>query len=248
MNLKALSPDLEGIGMLRKPSDTIMAILRHEEHAQTRKKKHQDHVHKMNAYERKMKEKEEKQQMRIKRLLVKTQYLAEATRHSNPALQAKLHEYEMLLRNNATIRGVHGDHVHLQDGRTVAINDFSHDGEGSHSHAPQLFLKDYIIKRLEKLVCREVHQTKDIVNLSNSVDKTIAELPAGSVINSATMIVPQAYLKNFRLSYNASESLPEDEKPLIATISRSDFKISLHKTNDEHVEKIRNFVRQIPGF
>ena len=121
---------------------------------------------------------------------MKTQYLAEATRHSNPSLQAKLYEYEMLLRNNATIKGVHGDHVHLSDGRTVGLSDLhgaEEDGGHKHSDLPAVFLKDYIIRRLGKVVSRELQACRDLIDSSNGKS---AELPVGSVINAATMIVP----------------------------------------------------------
>ena len=79
-------------------------------------------------------------QKNLMKLLARTQFLAESTQHSNPLLAQKIYEYEQLLRNNVTIKGVHGDHVH--EGGQVKRKDEDDEEHGDE----EFFLKDFIIR------------------------------------------------------------------------------------------------------
>ena len=68
------------------------------------------------------------------------------------------------------------------------------------------------------------------------------QLEEGTIINSGNLIMPQTYLKGYMLVYD-----PENP-PTIAYLDREQFKNLLHKLNDDYVEKIRSFVRELPCF
>ena len=76
--------------------------------------------------------------------------MSEATQHSAPRLQARINEYEMLLRHNITLTGIHRDHVHVQ-GKLLSEGD-----PGFHDQISKLHhIKDFVITQAEKLVDKE---------------------------------------------------------------------------------------------
>lgn len=67
-----------------------------------------------------------------------------------------------------------------------------------------------------------------MVKKSESYDRNAFDanlLRRGQFINTCTMISPQLYLSDYKLTYDGT--VPEDELPIIATISQREFKESL---------------------
>lgn len=77
-------------------------------------------------------------------------------------------------------------------------------------------------------------------------EEAINRLEPGTFVNSCTMISPKTYLEDYMLVFDGS--LPEKDRPIIATLSQTEFKESLLNTDDLFVEKLYSFSKHIPGF
>lgn len=103
------------------------------------------------------------------------------------------------------------------------------------------FHKDYVVKQYER--CRTIELEKYENMLGN---KAQILLDQGTVVNDCSLILNKPYLRGYKLIFDVPEKV--DEIPVIARLSHEEFKECLLKTDEDHIEKLINFSKSIPGF